>query len=228
MAEENVAGGESVGVSRGLVAEPFLDRLWERGGSRTLTLGVVALASVGIVGVGLTAGLAEALLLLVGGGLVGTIALFWTSMRTLTGETALAVEWIEVPAANTGHFASKRRMLLVALRDLESERQLGKLGAADYQALASRYREELKTLLRKEDQLSAPHAEKAERAVREFLARKGVRGSPSPRAKADRQPDGRRDRHECPACSTSNEGDATFCKKCGKSLTAGAAPGLGG
>ena len=230
----------------------------------------VTLAAV----MGVTIGAPMAILVLAAGMLLGVIGLFWASLRILSGDAPLSPELEALDAS--GHavdaLASRKKMLLRALKDLDNERALGKLEEEDHEQLSQTYRNELKDVLARIDASLEPHRKKAEDAARSYLAKTGLveegyRGTP-PVAEAsvdDEEEDESDDEDEeddeesedevaapvvakqvapkkvaakpvvakpvvakptrlaCPKCATSNEVDASFCKKCGASLSKDAA-----
>lgn len=224
------------------VSDPADDeRKLARGAAIAIPLTTVFAASV--VGSILSAG--PALLVLAAGILLGTIALFWASLRTLTGDAPLAEELEHASfSASNDALANRKKMLLRALKDLESEQAVGKIDAKDYGILSSRYREEIKDLMREMDESIEPHVTAAELALRKHLAKVGLVGDPfrapgkaaqakdealerdETRDETDDEADGETEdtdapapsRPVCTACSTSNEIDAKFCKSCGATL----------
>lgn len=186
-------------------------------------------------------GVPMAVLVLAAGVLLGVIALFWASLRVLSGETELSPELQALEAASSGGDAlmSRKAMLLRALKDLENERDVGKLEEDDFASLSATYREELKVVLRKIDASLEPHRKKAEAAIEAHLARLGLKdgGASAGRStstttakdelfvdpdKTERSATNEelpRARVECPKCHASNEPDARFCKGCGGPLT---------
>ncbi|MCC6213724.1 MAG: zinc ribbon domain-containing protein [Polyangiaceae bacterium] len=107
---------------------------------------------VASVGVGLRAGLGSALLVLAFGLLLLVVALLWASVARLTDPAALeVVDALEL--AGTSAEEERKRAVLRALKDLEHERALGKVSEVDYAALAARYRDEARELLRRVDAL---------------------------------------------------------------------------
>jgi hypothetical protein len=198
----------------------------------------IPLLSVGCaLAAGISMGVGLAVLVLVGGALLGAVALLWASLRTLTGDAPLPVEMESVsvrwtPASDR---EERKRRVLRALKDLEQERKLGKIDEADYQDVAATYREEAKELLREQDAEIEPYRAKAEELARSYLAKRGLgeRGEPDadghvedaaarPKeealAKAANTERPAVERRACPKCETSNESDAAFCKKCGRKL----------
>jgi hypothetical protein len=201
-------------------AERSLGRLVSRG------LPVVCLA--GAIVVGMVAGVGSALLLVAGGALLGTIALLWASVRTLSGDAPLSLELEALSAQRHGVDAlgEQKRRVLRALKDLESEHEVGKIDDGDYATFVARYREEAKAVMRKMDLRVAPLRDEAERVARDYLAKRGLapdveKAEKPERAAASEEAAPASGRVSCATCSTSNEPDATFCKKCGSSLAAG-------
>jgi hypothetical protein len=109
-------------------------------------------------------------LLIVAGGVFGAgIWLIWSSLQSLTGEAPLTLdEAISLGAPSTEE--EQKRAVLRALKDLEYERDVGKINADDYASLAAHYRSEAKRLLRAVDQDLSPERVRAERILAERLA----------------------------------------------------------
>src|SRR5689334_5365947 len=108
-----------------------------------LPVGTVLLAAIAATALGP----APAILVLAGGALIGVIVVFWSSVRTLVGETPLAGADAYAMGAPRAEEEQKRAVLR-ALKDVEFERSVGKLSEEDYQALVAKYRAEAKRLLR--------------------------------------------------------------------------------
>ncbi len=178
-----------------------------------------------------------ALLVMVGGMLLGTIALLWTSLRTLSGDAPLPqdLEALAARSTNVTNDAEEKRRVLRALKDLEHEHDIGKIDDADYAEVAARYRNEAKQLMRDMDVEIEPLRERAEELARAHLLKRkiGARVEPIEPVLAKMTSDppdevGNEDatrqvntrRLDCSACATSNEPDAMFCKKCRASLVA--------
>lgn len=207
-----------------------------------LPIVTVTLATV----MGVTIGAPMAILVLAAGVLLGVIGLFWASLRILSGDAPLSpeLEALDASAHAVDALATRKKMLLRALKDLDNERALGKLEDDDHEQLTLVYRTELKEVLARIDESLAPHRSKAEDTARAYLAKAGLaeegyRGTP-PTADAsveavdedgdedeegddeddeeDDEPVAKPGRVACAKCATSNEVDASFCKKCGASL----------
>jgi ribosomal protein L40E len=153
----------------------------ERKLGRGMALGVPGLALAGAVVAYLLAGLGPALLALAGGALLGTIAFFWASIRTLSGDApvaedlaAVAVRRITSPMG----FAERKRTALRALKDIELEHAIGKIDDRDYADLSRTYREQAKAAMRELDVEIDPLRGRAEELARNYLAKRGLVGTP--------------------------------------------------
>jgi hypothetical protein len=211
------------------------ERSLARGAAIGIPLGTVALS----IGVCVASSLGPALLVFAAGALLGTITLMWASLRTLGGDaplpTGLAIA--ALVSRDDRAVAERKRTVLLALKDLEHERDIGKIDEADYQIVAGRYRTEAKTILREIDDDAAPNRSRAEQIARSHLKKRGllatdddrehddvanrvsIEPAPPTTKSAPPPPMTKELRPECSACKTSNEPDASFCKKCGASLT---------
>lgn len=125
---------------------------------------------------GFVQGPASAILVLAGGALIGVIAIFWASVRTLLGETPLSGADAYALAAPRSEEEQKRAVLR-ALKDLEFERSVGKISEEDYVELVARYRGEAKRLLRRLDEEAQPRRERVEALVAKRLRREGLSAS---------------------------------------------------
>lgn len=196
----------------------------ERRLARVVAIGLPVATFLAFDVVAVLYGLAPGILVLVGGSLLGVIAILWASLRVLSGDAPLApeLEALDAGAHAVDQLAVRKRMLLRALKDLENERSLGKLDEEDFEALASTYRAELKDVLRRMDETLAPFRKDAEALAERYLAERGQGASRSAPAeeKASTMEPAAADRAACPACGASNEPDARFCKKCGKPVDA--------
>ena len=198
------------------VSAPETDEA-ERSLGRAVSLGLPLVAVVAALGTGVVASLGSALLVLASGALLGTIALLWASLRTLSGDAPLPVDLEALAARRHGvdDLAEQKNRVLRALKDLESEHALGKIDDADYGSFVARYRDDAKTVMRQMDLEIAPLREQAERIAAEYLEKRTlgdgevIESTPAPNA-----------RPTCAACGTSNEIDAAFCKKCGSTMRA--------
>jgi hypothetical protein len=237
MAEQAVEtdGGEAI---RDVKAD-----LDERRIARAVSIGLPVVTVLAALVVGTIIGPAMAILVLAAGVLLGVIALFWASLRVLSGDAALSpeLEALDAQSHAVDALSSRKRMLVRALKDLDNERALGKLEEDDHEQLTASYRAELKDVLRRIDASLEPHRGKAEGAALAYLQQVGLepggyRGAPPPADSSSALADDEAAasapaivaakvvakeepaRVTCPSCSVSNEPDASFCKKCGTSL----------
>lgn len=235
---------ETPAPTRERSAEEIADDERKLGTSVAVGIPVLTVFAASVLGVVASAG--PALLVLGAGILLGTIALFWASLRTLTGDAPLAQELEHASfSTTTDAMVERKRMLLRALKDLESELAVGKIDAKDYAVLSDRYRKEIKDLMREMDDSIEPHVKKAEELVHKHFAKIGLSGEPfrnpgtagqpkpraldvddalaaeedAPRGQTEaKTTDDGKVRVSCGSCGASNEPDARFCKGCGGAL----------
>ncbi|HKQ70667.1 MAG TPA: hypothetical protein VJT73_15080, partial [Polyangiaceae bacterium] len=123
-----------------------------------------------------------AILVMAGGVLLGVIAILWASVRTLSGDSPITLE--EALALGAPSAAEEqKRAVLQALKDLEYERSVGKIGEADYADLLHRYRTQAKRLLRAVDEDLAPLRARAAAYVAERLEGKSEAPRAAPKEK---------------------------------------------
>jgi hypothetical protein len=137
-------------------------------GTLVAVLPVVTIVSAVVVGVAL--GVELSLLVIAGGALAGVIALLWASVQSLTGESPLTLEEAMTLGAPSAEEEQKRAVLR-ALKDLDFERSVGKISDEDYAELSARYRAEAKRLMQILDEGAQPERERAEKALRERIAK---------------------------------------------------------
>ena len=136
-------------------------------------IAVLAVGLVGLVLAGLRFGAPGVVLGLAALTLVGVITAFWTSLRTLLGETRLTgADAYAIGAPRVEE--EQKRAVLRALKDLEFERAVGKISEEDAKVLVSEYRREAKRLLRMLDEASADQRARAERVVAQRFAELGL------------------------------------------------------
>lgn len=194
--------------------------------AQAFRIGLPAVTIVGAICAGIALGPASAILVLAAGTLLGTIALFWASLRVLSGDVALPpeLEALDASAHAIDALASRKKMLLRALKDLDNEHALGKLDDEDYAELPEMYRRELKEILRRIDESLAEYRPAAEKLARAHLSTVGLAerradDSSEEVAPTDTKTKPAASRRVCAKCSASNEPDAKFCKECASPLT---------
>jgi hypothetical protein len=217
--------------------------------TRYAKIGLPVLVVVGALFAGILVDVSTAILVLASGALLGVIATFWASLRTLLGETPLSGADAYAIGAPPRAEEEQKRAVIRALKDLEFEHDVGKISDEDYHALVTKYRAEAKRLLRALDEDAAPRRERAEALVMRRLRQEGlledetaedddakdeapasepdVEAPPAKaRAEAPRKKKGKKAKKDapspagaegraCASCSTVNDVDAVFCKKCG-------------
>jgi hypothetical protein len=193
----------------------------------TLLAAIIAGTFYGVQLVVLT--LAAAALLLV-------IFLLWSSVQALAGESELTFEEAFSLGTRTAEEEQKRAVLR-ALKDLEYERSVGKIGEDDYHEYAARYRAEAKRLIQVLDENLAEGRKQVEielarrlTKVADASAENGASAENKSSPSASQAPDDAQEipgkaeetrapaTRECSECQAKNELDARFCKACGKPL----------
>ena len=190
----------------------------ERALGRVFALGLPMASIAGALITGALVSVGSALLVLAAGTLLGAIALFWASVRTLSGDSPLPSDFAAIPApGGRGFLVEEKRRVLRALKDLENEHELGKIDDADYHTLTVAYRDQAKAVMQQMDMEMAPFRGEAERLASEHLKKQAMR-QPSEESASDASATAR---IVCRACRASNEMDAAFCKQCGAPIAAG-------
>jgi hypothetical protein len=173
-----------------------------------------------------------------GGALLLVIALLWSSVQALAGESELSFEEAFSMGARSAEEEQKRAVLR-ALKDLDYERSVGKISEDDYHEYSARYRAEAKRLIRDLDENLAearkqverelerrvgklePAAEEDETSAEEPAHISVVEAASSPETSTPVTPKkAEKALRECAACKTRNELDARFCKACGAGMAA--------
>jgi len=192
---------------------------------RYMALIPVAVVALVAVPIGLVKG-APAVVLWFGFSMFsGAVLLFWETLRLVldpsrSGDAAEG----EDDGAALGALEERKRAAVQALRDLEFERSIGRLGEEDHRALEARYREEARAAMRAIDEGIGPWRTRAEAMLAEVEAAEvGVKpdavkpDAAKPETKATAAPAAEAG---CPKCQTLNDEDAVFCKRCGHRLKA--------
>ncbi len=114
-----------------------------------------------------------------------------------------------------------KRAALRALRDLEYEKGIGNVSPADYAKLLEKYRAEAKRTMRVVDEERKEARLRAEKLVAQEIAA-FLPKADEPEEEVGTEPDEPEEDENvvitCPKCSTKNDADAVFCKKCGHDL----------
>ncbi|HTQ03362.1 MAG TPA: hypothetical protein VMI54_05880 [Polyangiaceae bacterium] len=145
---------------------------------RVLAAVLPAVTIVTALVVGVAVGVEISLLVIAAGALAGVIALLWASVQALTGESPITLEEAMTLGAPSAEEEQKRSVLR-ALKDLEFERSVGKISEEDYAELSARYRTEAKRLMQLLDAGAEADRERAEKALRERLAKPPAKPEPA-------------------------------------------------
>ncbi len=170
-------------------------------------LAAVLIAALGVA-VGIFLGGPTAVLWFAFALLSGAVLLFWESLRLVLDPTAAGDVDDEdedgVPVA----LEARKRAALRALKDIDYERSIGRLGEEDHKALSERYRDEAKTAMRALDEGMHDWMVTAEALLREAEKADSEEAVPPPPPEDPK----------CAKCTTRNDPDAAFCKRCGTRL----------
>lgn len=168
--------------------------------------------------------------------LVLTLYWLWQSLRgAFVHVDGLAGTVVTPGSKERASLVAEKNGLLVALKDLEAERDNGKLSEGDFKELNARYRARAREVLRALDAQLKPHRAEA----RALLSGAGAAAAAAESAPAEARsvgagsaavavsagaspsaPTAAAGSDRCVACGASNDSDAVFCKKCGMRLTA--------
>jgi hypothetical protein len=148
----------------------------------------------------------------------------WRSARGLLLADSQSAALASANAERDG-LLEEKTALLRALRDLQSDRDAGKLAQRDFERLDKRLRERTRSVLRALDAEIAPYRERARALLEEGApdaspaaksdAKSDAEASPSSSEPASSKPASEVLAHECGA---TNDPDAVFCKRCGARL----------
>lgn len=147
--------------------------------------------------------------------LVLTLLWLWQSLRHAFVHTLGAPPASDVVSPERAALLAEKRTLLLALKDLEAERDSGKLSNEDFRDLNDQYRKRARDVLRQLDGLLGPHRTRAQQllasAAGGVVAALPEPEAPPPSAAAVAI-------QSCTGCGLANDMDAVFCKKCGTRL----------
>ncbi len=111
-----------------------------------------------------------------------------------------SVSWRQ---ARLRHLYSRRDIVLTSIKDLEFDREMGKISNADFPDIDTRYRHDAIRLLKEIDLLESGDGSENSRLAES--SKKDLRKSP-------------RSTDPCPACSTLTYVGDRFCRQCGGQL----------
>lgn len=149
--------------------------------------------------------------------LVAMLFWLWLSVRQVLVQAVGTGVQAAMVASERAELLAEKRTLLLALKDLEAERDAGKLGQGDFEELNTRYRARAREVLRALDAQTAPHREAARALLREATGEAPATPAKTKSGKPSKPPAAQSVAAavSCKGCGTSNDPDAVFCKKCG-------------
>lgn len=184
----------------------------------------MAAVVAGAVTTGALVSVGTGVLVVAGGLICAVLVLGYLAVDALLSPEDAPATGADVQQSELAELERDKAAILQSIRDLENERDLGKVSAADFQNLDAFFRKRAIEVMKKIDRdLSSFHkraeamvAERIERSKREPAAAP-VAAAPAPVA-ADPWPVSTPAR-TCGACATPVDSDSVFCKKCGKRVT---------
>jgi hypothetical protein len=164
------------------------------------------------------------------GGLALVLAAYalWRVVDPLTRDEVRATAEQRAPH-RIRELEREKQAVLKAIKEIELDHQMRKIGDADYREMVERYRARA---LRVMGELADGDDYRAliERELKDRLAaiRAGAAAPVKTAAVPSSAPAAAGTSGVCAACATANDSDARFCKRCGAALAAGDAPPAGG
>jgi ribosomal protein L40E len=112
----------------------------------------------------------------------------------------------------------EKALVLRSIKELEFDRAMGKVSPKDFDEMAGRLRARALMLMKQIDAGGSGYREMIERELQARLKKSDPRRVGS----SDQATSARSERalQACVSCGTTNDPDAAFCKRCGKSLAA--------
>jgi uncharacterized membrane protein len=131
--------------------------------------------------------------------------LLWRAAQAMVREPA-AVEAAAVTGKRRKELEREKQALLKALKELDFDHQMGKVSAKDFAEISAQYRARAIRVMRQLDDAGRDYEAMIAKDLAARMKQSTV-DSPQPTAS-----------DKCPKCSTRNDADAEFCKKCGGKL----------
>lgn len=174
-------------------------------------------------------------LVVAGGLVVAILAVGYLAIESLLSEGEELSTVADVAQSELLELDREKAAILSSIRELENERDLGKISPTDFESLDAFFRKRAVDVMKKIDRdlsswrkraeaMVAERVEKAAVATRAKKAAAPARAEPAPEPKraveatapAETAPAAAR---ACGACDTPVDPDSNFCKKCGKRVT---------
>ncbi len=181
-------------------------------------------------------------LVVAGGLVVGVLVVGYLAIDALLSDTEDLSTVADFAQSELKEAEREKSAILGSIRDLENERDLGKISAADFEALDAFFRKRAIDVMKKIDRdlsswrkraeaLVAERVDQAKRAAPVAAVAAPARTAPAPARTAPVAPS-KKDAESaaaaaplapatraCGACDTPIDPDSNFCKKCGKRVT---------
>lgn len=168
--------------------------------------------------------LAVIFMCLAGAALLLVMVALFRSLSALLSRSPVAIAQ-HASGAHRDALLGEKRSLLQTLRDLQFERDTGKLSEVDFNNLNDRYRGRARDVLRALDEELSEFRQQASELIAAEIAQHSSAEAGAAATATDAMEAGdvaARDDVDapraCPQCTTDNDADAVFCKKCGKPL----------
>jgi hypothetical protein len=163
---------------------------------------------------------------LAGLALVSVLTALWQSLRVVllggaggaSAEPTMTHDAQKSRALAREVLLREKTTLLQAIRDVRFEHDLGKISDADLERLDAQYRLRARTLLSELEAQLAPYRDRARALLGLTETGDAPVSVPAPMPVLDSLSPSL-----CASCSTTNDPDAVFCKKCGARMTSEAA-----
>lgn len=167
--------------------------------------------------------------------LLAAMAALWQSLRSAFGGGPAETLGGGDAEGERAALLSEKKTLLRAIKDIQFEREVGKISDEDFARLDRAYRRRAKEVLRLLDQDLGEYLTEAERLVADAMGESEDKTKRRKKAKAKAKAKGRRKKKpapkkaqlECPSCGAKNDLDAVFCKECATRLAPVECPSCG-
>jgi hypothetical protein len=131
-----------------------------------------------------------------------------------------AIERARASGKRRKELEREKQALMKALKELEFDHEMGKVSDVDYQEIGGNYRARAVRVMRQLD-LNAGEVDYRSLVERDVKSRMAARGASKTEEPARPSASMRiAEKPSCPSCSTENDRDAIFCKKCGHRFAA--------
>lgn len=160
-------------------------------------------------------------MLLAGAAVLAGLGALWLSLRTAFGGGPASSGDVGAGLPERVALEAEKRTLLRAIKDIQFERELGKLSAEDFERLDKAYRRRAKRVLALLEHDLEPYIARAEKEIADAMGEAEDRGPYRRGGKVRRRNEGRPAKAAaapagvpCPACDVVNDLDAVHCKAC--------------